>query len=96
MGPVAVYVDGSGNVYVADYDNNRIQKWTPGATNGITVAGGNGAGSGADQLNLPNSVYVDGSGNVYVTDEQNHRVQKWAPGATTEPLSPGEMDSEGC
>jgi len=80
--PEDVFVDPSGNVYVADLTNHRVQKWAPGATSGITVAGGNGEGSAPNQLSYPNSVCVDGNGNVYVSD-QNGRVQKWAPGATS-------------
>ncbi len=80
--PYGVAVDGSGNVYVADQNNNRVQLWAPGATEGVTVAGGNGLGSAANQLRFPRGVAVDGSGNVYVTDTFNVRVQLWAPGAT--------------
>ncbi|GAB3494039.1 hypothetical protein GCM10027341_09710 [Spirosoma knui] len=38
--PSGVAIDKDGNIYVADGNNNRIQKWTPGATQGTTVAGG--------------------------------------------------------
>jgi len=82
-GPRGIHVDVNGNLYVADYYNHRIQKWSLGATSGITVAGGNGKGSAANQLNYPNSVSVDGIGNVYVVDSDNHRIQKWLPGATS-------------
>lgn len=51
-------------------------------TNGITVAGGNSAGSNPNQLNFPYSVIVDTNNNLYITDTQNHRIQKWANGAT--------------
>ena len=51
------------------------------AAAGCTVAGGNGSGSGADQLNHPNGVAVDAAGNVYISDIANQRIQKWAPGA---------------
>ncbi len=81
--PSGVFVDGSGNVYVSDQFNHRIQKWAPGATSGTTVAGGNGVGAAANQLRAPFGVFVDGSGNVYVSDQDNHRIQKWAPGATS-------------
>lgn len=47
----------------------------------ITVAGGNGSGSAANQLNSPTAVVVDGHGNVYVADGVNNRIMKWAPGA---------------
>ena len=80
--PWGVFVDLEGNIYVADYLNDRVQKWAPGATEGITVAGGNGSGNAANQLYRPSGVFVDLEGNIYVADYSNHRVQKWAPGAT--------------
>lgn len=78
-----IAVDATGNIYVADAENNRIQKWAPGAVEGITVAGGHGAGSAADQLNRPKDVFVDAAGNIYIADESNQRIQKWAPNATS-------------
>jgi hypothetical protein len=80
--PVGVFVDSSGDVYVADWGNGRVQEWAPGATAGVTVAGGNGSGSASNQLSTPSGVFVDSSGDVYVTDQGNDRVQEWAPGAT--------------
>jgi streptogramin lyase len=47
----------------------------------VTVAGGNGRGSAANQFYYPTGLYVDSIGNVYVADFHNHRVQKWPPGA---------------
>ena len=55
-------MDASGNVYVADINNYRVQRWAPGATSGVTVAGGNGSGSAANQLCVPDGVAVDASG----------------------------------
>jgi gliding motility-associated-like protein len=78
-----VVVDASGNIYVADTYNDRVQKWAPGASFGTTVAGGNGQGSASNQLDLPMGVAVDAAGNVYVADTYNNRIQKWAPGATS-------------
>lgn len=46
---------------------------------GTVVAGGNGAGSAANQLYDPHGVFVDKDNNIYIVD--NFRVQKWAPGA---------------
>jgi hypothetical protein len=68
---------------VADNINHRIQKWAPGATEGVTVAGTGTSGSNANQLNYPYiGVPVDANGNIYVADLGNDRIQKWAPGAT--------------
>ena len=78
--PTCFFVDASGNMYIPDMNNNRIQKWAPGATSGITVAGGNGAGSALNQLDRPTSVAMDSKGNLYVTDQNNNRVLKFVPG----------------
>ena len=71
--------DGSVIVYVADTFNNRVQRWAPGATAGVTVAGDNGYGSAANQLFKPRGLAVDSNLNLYVVDTGNHRVQKWSP-----------------
>ena len=75
-GPAGVAVDSSGNTYVADPDNHRVQKCT---SNGScsTFAGVTGEpGSDDDHLEDPFDVAVDADGNVYVADQDNHRVQK--------------------
>ena len=72
--PYGVAVDGSGNVYVADTGNNRIQKFTSG---GAYVTQWGTAGSGNGQFSNPYGVAVDGSGNVYVSETINNRIQKF-------------------
>jgi len=83
--PLGVSVEANGDIYIADTDNNRIQKWALGATTGTRVAGGNAGdyATGADQLSFPRAVEVDADGNLYIADFGNNRIQKWAPGATT-------------
>jgi len=44
------------------------------------VAGGNGAGSAANQLSAPWGIYVDSFSSVYVVDRSNNRVQYWSSG----------------
>jgi len=75
--PIGVAVDGIGNMYVADFGNQRIQKFTL-STNSWSEWGktGGGTGNGPGEFNNPFGVAVDGSGNVYVADYSNHRVQK--------------------
>jgi hypothetical protein len=73
-------------LYVADTINNRIQRYSlndPWPANGTTVAGGNGAGSGSNQLNYPIDVTVSTkTGAIYIADFYNHRIQRWQQGAT--------------
>ena len=75
----AVAADGSGNVYVADTANHRIQKFAPA---GALLARWGSYGSGDGQFNRPTGVAVDGGGNVYVADTENHRIQKFTGNGT--------------
>jgi len=72
--PFDVAVDGSGNVYVADTTNRRIQKFDA-SGNFLTKWGTQGTGDG--QFGYPAGIEVDASGNVYVADQTNHRIQKF-------------------
>jgi hypothetical protein len=69
-------VDINGNIYVADYNNNRVQKWLPGSVSGITVAGIGFSASEAECLRLPISLYLR-YGFIYVLESGNSRVSKW-------------------
>ena len=87
--PNGIYVDAVGNLYVADYFNNRVQKFPAGSnslTPGVTIAGGNGAGKAPDQLNGPVAVFLDQAGNLYVSDAVNNRIQKFSPGSSSATL----------
>jgi tripartite motif-containing protein 71 len=66
--PSGITVDASGNVYVADYGNGRVQKLSTTGTYEIewSVAGG-----------YPNGLALDGTGNIYVTCDGNNTVQKY-------------------
>ena len=74
-GPFGVAVDGSGNVFVADAGNNRIQKFT---NTGTFIGKWGCEGSGDGQFSQPTGVAVDASGNVFVIDFGNSRIQKFA------------------
>ena len=80
--PWDVAVDGSGNLYIADRNNNRIRKVNS-AGNISTVAGtgtagfsGDGAAATAAQLQNPQGVALDGAGNLYIADRGNQRIRK--------------------
>ena len=80
--PYGVAVDGYGNLFIADFNNNCIREV---GTNGIinTVAGNGtegyfGDGGPATNANLdgPWGIAVDVSGNVYFSDTFNQRVRE--------------------
>ena len=78
--PDGLAVDTGGTVWVADRDNNRIQKFTskgkvepfpPFARTHLTSREGD--------FNLPYGVAVNGLGELYVLDTHNHRIQWFTP-----------------
>ena len=82
--PAGVAVDSSGNVYVADTNNNTIRIVTSAGVV-ITLAGQvgitgstDGVGSGAT-FNGPSGVAIDSAGNLYVSDTLNHTIRMLAP-----------------
>ena len=75
----SVATDSSGNVYVVDRDNERIQKFS---SNGSFLLEWGEYGSGPGQFDNPEGVAVDASGNVFVTDGENERVQKFTSSGT--------------
>lgn len=72
-------------LYVIDAFNHRIQRYyLANTTNVITVAGGNGSGSGNHQLNFPTGLCISSkTGDIYIADMDNHRIQRWSPKATS-------------
>lgn len=84
--PRGVAVDGAGNVYFADYANNRVRKISTGGTI-TTIAGtgkagfsGDGGQAASAQLSEPIRVEVDAAGNLYISDSGNNRIRKVTAG----------------
>ncbi len=83
--PRGVTVDASGNVYVADSNNNAIRMIAPGGA--VTTYAGSTSGTGgttngtgtAARFNNPYGLAVDASGNIYVADTYNHMIRKITP-----------------
>lgn len=69
-----IAVDGEGNVFVADFYNDRIQKFSPAGTF-LTAFGERGQGRG--RFDHPIAVAVADDGAVFVVDYGNNRVHKW-------------------
>ncbi len=90
--PAGITVDQNGYLYIADRNNNRIRRVTPGVdgtlrTGNITTVAGTGAagfsGDGgqatAAALNAPSDVAVAPDGTMYIADLSNRRVRKVTP-----------------
>jgi sugar lactone lactonase YvrE len=77
--PTGLALDGAGDIFVTDSNNNRVEEFT---TAGAFVAQWGVTGSGPGQLANPLGIALDGTGNVYVCDSNNNRVQKFTSSGT--------------
>src|SRR6185312_9473195 len=87
--PYVVALDSGGNLYIADFGNNRIR--VIGSNGNIYTAAGNGTvGLGGDsgpplsaQLHFPSGMAFDSAGNLYFADSQNNRIREISSGIIT-------------
>jgi len=70
--PWGIGLDADNNVYIADWRNDRIQKFAP---DGSFLMAFGESGSEDGQFNRPADVAVDKEGLIYVADWRNDRVQ---------------------
>ena len=90
LNPTGVVVDGSGNVYIADEANARVQKVSADGTTVTTVAGqianpgfsGDGMAATGAQLAFPSGLALDAAGNLYIADTNNNRIRRVAADGT--------------
>jgi sugar lactone lactonase YvrE len=85
--PNAVAFDSAGDAYIADVNNNVVERVTPSGT--LSIVAGTGTGGAptpgpatASKLNGPEGVAFDGAGNAYIADTGNNRVEKVTPAGT--------------
>ncbi len=71
-----IALDAKGNVFVADFYNDRVQKF---ARDGTFLAAFGEHGREPGQIDKAIAVAVTNDGTVFVVDYGNHRVQKWRP-----------------
>jgi uncharacterized protein (TIGR03437 family) len=89
--PTSVAVDSSGNLYIADSQNNVIRQVN---TSGIinTIVGGFAT---TQQLNDPETVVVDSVGNLYISEQAGQRISKFSNGNLTVLVGNGMIGSSG-
>lgn len=81
--PCGIAVDGTGNVYISEYQGNRI-RMVDASTHTISTVVGTGTGGfsgdgGAPttaQINEPGGIALDSNGNLYIADGLNNRIRK--------------------
>jgi uncharacterized protein (TIGR03437 family) len=72
--PRGLTVDGSGNLFIADWFNNRVRKVSPDgiistvAGTGVRGLGGDGGPAADAQLTYPAALATDAAGNLFIAD----------------------------
>jgi uncharacterized protein (TIGR03437 family) len=96
-GPTGLWLDGLGNLYIADTQNHRIRKVNASgvissvAGNGTASMTGDGGSPLTAGLNAPQGVAVDAVGNVYIADTGNDRIRAILSRAPTYTVSPQRL-----
>jgi hypothetical protein len=89
--PSAMAHHPSGNIYIADADNNRIRIMTPNGEVstfvGTGVAGFSNGNPAVAQFHRPRGIVIDAQGNLYVADTGNHSIRKVAPNGIVSTLA---------
>jgi DNA-binding beta-propeller fold protein YncE len=83
--PTGITVDSVGNVYIASYSCNWVQKWAPNATSATLVAGLTNGNSGANSQSFtsPYGLALDeANAFLYVVDRFNNRIQRFVVGGS--------------
>ncbi len=92
-GPQGLALDGSGDLFVADTNNNAIRKIVTATGVVTTVAGQSGIAGSIDgavsqaQFHYPSGITVDTAGNLYIADTDNHTLREIAPAGTVSTLA---------
>lgn len=85
-GPLDVELDNFGNVWVADYSNHRILRYSSSCITGMNAnlvlgkpdfTNSSGGSCSSTRVNYPCSIAMDRFGNIWVADGNNHRALRY-------------------
>lgn len=104
--PQGVTVDGAGNVYVADTNNNTVRKIAPagvvttlaGTANARGIGGSDDGTGAAATFHGPSGITADSAGNLYVADRYNNTIRRVTPAGVVTTLagtSPATGNADG-
>ncbi len=90
--PIALAMDGAGNLYVTEFSNQTVRKITPAGVvstlAGLAGSAGSADGTGSSaRFDSPVGIAVDAAGNLYVSDYYNNTVRKITPGNSVTTLA---------
>jgi uncharacterized protein (TIGR03437 family) len=92
-----VAADSSGNVHMADSQNQRIRRVNTGgviatiAGNGSPGFSGDGGQATSAALNTPMAVATDSTGNIYIADYANSRIRRVSPAGIITTVAGGAL-----
>jgi len=80
--PSGIAIDNANNIYIADFDNNRVRKVnnfgiiTTIVGTGATLYNGDNIPATNANLWAPAGVVIDNANNLFITDYRHHRIRK--------------------
>jgi hypothetical protein len=72
-GPMGIFIDVNLDLYVAECENDRVQLFQSGQSNGITVAGSESLNP-TISLRCPSGIVLDAQKYLFIVDSENGRI----------------------
>ncbi len=94
LAPYGLTLDRSGNIWVVDTQNSRLQKFNSSGNYVSMITFPSGTGNG--EFGYPTSMAFDASGNMWIADTYQSRVEKLSPNGTWLLTIGGGASCTGC